>query len=499
MSTTAVIGLSAGKRLLSTSFFGYDLNEKFSLASDHGLANHQHAPPKNVITAKSSSNYNPSFSSSNRQKHSVNALKQCLDTASTPSTTDQPWSEISDDIEDEDSEVESSVDALLLLQKSMLEKQWKLSAEQKTRNKKSVVCSGTSARQRRISKTKKVIDSHDSMVQTSTSKQTRPLISPELLRNRKRYKGYARGSVSKQYLSHAEVLSLSKKVQVGVSLDKHKLRLQEKLGYEPSDKELAMFLKISRVQLQAKVVECNLARQKLAMSNIRLVVSIAKTFEDSGAEMEDLVQGGMVGLLRGIEKFDPSKGCRMSTYVYWWIRQGISKALVDYPKFYRIPAHMNARIGLVKEAKIRLEQTGVTPSIANIAQHLNMTEKKVSNATKVMKRVSSLDREVFPNLYGIPGHHSYMDDDNDPRHAFEKWALKEEINKVLNIALGEREKEIITLYYGLQGQSLTWEEISKGIGLSRERVRQVGLVAMQKVRHVARKYKLDAMLESHDY
>nr|AKC88627.1 sigma factor [Erodium trifolium] len=499
MSTTAVVGLSAGKRLLSTSFFCYDLNEKFSLASDH-----QHAPAKNLITAKSSSNYNPSLSSSSRHKQPVNALKQCLDTASAPSTTDQPWSEMSDSSEDEDSDMESSVDALLLLQKSMLEKQWKLSAELKTRKKTSVVCSGISARQRRISSKAKAMDAGDSVVEIGTGKRPKPLISPEVIRNRKRYKGYAKGVVSKQYLSQAEVTRLSNKVQAGLSLDKQKSRLQEKLGHEPSDRELAMFLKISRAELQAKVIECNLARQKLAMSNVRLVMSIAKNYEDVGAEMEDLVQGGMVGLLRGIEKYDPSKGFKMSTYVYWWIRQGISKALVDYPKFYRIPAHLNARIGLVREAKDRLEQKGVTPTIANIAQHLNMTEKKVSNATKAMKKVFSLDREAFPNLSGIPGHtqHSYVADtnpDNDPMRIFEKWALKDEINKVLNIALGEREKEIITLYYGLQGQSLSWEEISKRFGLSRERVRQVGLVAMEKVKHVARKKQLNAMVERHDY
>nr|AKC88631.1 sigma factor [Geranium phaeum] len=504
MSTTAVIGLSAGKRLLSTSFFGYDLSEKLSLASDHVFANHQHAPAKNVVTAKKSSDYSPRFSSSNRQKQSVNALNQCFDTVSTPSTTDQPWTEISDDTEDEDSEMEYSVDALLLLQKSMLEKQWNLSGGQKTRKKLSVVCSGTSARERRISSKRKVTGKEDSVAQTSTSKQPRLLISPEVIQNKNRYKGYGKGSVSKKYLSHAEVVSLSKKVQFGVSLDKHKLRLQEKLGYEPSDREIAMSLKLSRAELQAKHIECNRAREKLAMSNIRLVISIAKQYEGVSAEMEDLVQGGMVGLLRGIEKFDSSRGFKMSTYVYWWIRQGISKAIANYSRTYRIPANMNARIGLVREATVKLEQKGVKASIANIAQYLNMTEKKVSNATQAMKKASSLDREPFPNLNGIPGHthHSYVADtnpDNDPRYLYQKAALKEEINTILNIALGEREREIITLYYGLQGRPLTWEEISKGMGLSRERVRQVGLVALEKVRHVAKKRRLDLMLEIRDY
>nr|AKC88632.1 sigma factor [Hypseocharis bilobata] len=505
MATTAVIGLSAGKGFLSSSFFCSDLTEKFLNASDHGLANYQHAPLKNVIVAKKSSNYNPSFSSSNRHTQSVNALKECLDTSVSAPSTAEPWFPSSDDdIEEESSEVEYSVDAVLLLQKSMLEKQWNLSAdrtvltdlEEKTR-KMSVICSGTSARQRRMSTRRKVMGKNSFGMQATTNKQLKSIIDPELRQNR--YKGYAKGTVSNKFLSHSEVVRLSKKIKVGLALDKQKLRLKERLGYEPSDKELAMSLRISRAELQAKMMECSLAREKLTMSNVRLVISIAQKYDNLGGEMADLIQGGLIGLMHGIEKFDSSKGFKISTYVYWWIRQGVKKALTENSKSLRLPTHMHERVGLIRKAKIRLKEKGVTPTIANIAEHLNMTEKKVRNAEEATTKVFSFDSEAFPSLSGLPGatHHSFIADtrlENNPWHTYEKWALKNEVNKLIDTALGEREREIIGLYYGLHGESLSWGDISTRIGLSRERVRQVGLVALEKLKHGARKTNLKAML-----
>nr|AKC88634.1 sigma factor [Monsonia emarginata] len=499
MSTTAVIGLSAGKRLLTTSFFCYDVNDKFSVVSDHVLSNYQHAPAMSVITAKKSSNYGPSFPSSNRHKQSVNALKECLDTVSIPSTAEQ-WPQTSEEIEDENSEMEYSVEALLLLQKSMLEKQWNLSTGQKTRKKVSVVCSGTSARQRRISSKRKVTGKSGSLSQIVTSEQLKAIINPEI---RNRFQGYGKGTVSNQRLSHEDVVRLSKKIQVGLSIDKHRLRLEERLGHEPSDKQLAMYLKISTVELQIKLLESSMAREKLATSNIRLVISIAKKYENMGGDMDDLVQGGLIGLMHGIERFDSTKGCRLSTYVYWWIRQGVSKALNENSTTMKLPSHLYERLNLIREATAKLQEQGITPSVKNIAKCLNMTEKKVKNGTMAMKKIISLDREAFPSLNGIPGDtmHNYFADprpEHDPWYAVQKWALKEEINKILNIALGEREREIIILYYGLNGESLTWEEISKRMGLSRERVRQVGLVALEKLKHAARKRKLEALLVMHN-
>ncbi|XP_061352547.1 RNA polymerase sigma factor sigA [Gastrolobium bilobum] len=510
MATAAVIGLSGGKRLLSSSYHYSDIIEKLSYGSDFGSTHYQIVPTKSVIIAKKSSNYTPTFPTSNQQNQSIKALKEHVDAA--PAIAD-PWFERynSNDLEAESSDMGYSVEALLLLQKSMLEKQWNLSFErevlikhskrEKSHRKVAVTCSGVSARQRRMNTKRKAPGKTGSaMMQPCAAMQLRSIISPELLQNR--LKGYVKGVVSEELLSHAEVVNLSEKIKVGLSLEEHKSRLKERLGCEPSDDQMATSLKISCAELRAKTIECSLAREKLAMSNVRLVMSIAQRFDNLGAEMADLVQGGLIGLLRGIEKFDSSKGFKISTYVYWWIRQGVSRALVENSRTLRLPSHLHERLSLIRNAKFRLEERGISPTIDGIAKYLNMSQKKVRNATEAVSKVRSLDREAFPSLNGLPGetHHSYIADnrlENIPWNGVDEWALKDEVNKLINVTLVERERDIIRLYYGLDKECLTWEDISKRIGLSRERVRQVGLVALEKLKHAARKREMEAMLLKH--
>ncbi|XWS57993.1 hypothetical protein CRYUN_Cryun09bG0220900 [Craigia yunnanensis] len=507
MATAAVIGLSSGKRLLSSSFSYSVIIEKLSYASDFGSSYYQTFSTKSLIVAKKSSNCSQSHPSSNRRTQSIKALKEHVDSASSISTS-EPWFQGPNDLEEESYDLDYSVEALLLLQKSMLEKQWTLSfgrtvftesPSRKTHKKIPVTCSGVSARQRRFNTKRKILSQNKSMIQPN-AKQLRSLISPELLQSR--LKGYVKGVVNEELLSHAEVVRFSKKIKAGLSLEDHRLRLKERLGCEPSDEQLATSLKISCAELRSKLIECSLAREKLAMSNVRLVMSIAQRYDNMGAEMSDLIQGGLIGLLRGIEKFDSSKGYKISTYVYWWIRQGVSRALVENSRTLRLPTYLHERLGLIRNAKNRLEEKGITPTIDRIAESLNMSQKKVKNATEAVSKVFSLDRDAFPSLNGLPGetHHSYIADnhvENNPWHGVDEWALKDEVNRLITITLGEREKEIIRLYYGLDKESLTWEDISKRIGLSRERVRQVGLVALEKLKHAARKKKMEAMLVKH--
>jgi len=226
MASAAVIGLSGGKRLLSSSYHYSDIIEKLSYGSDFGSTHYQIVSTKSVIVAKKSSNYTPTFPAPNRQNQSIKVLKEIVDDAATVADA---WfqSLSSNDLEVESSEMGYSVEALLLLQKSMLEKQWSLSfegegvtehssKEKNCRKVAAVTCSGVSARQRRMNAKRKTA------VKTGGAVQLKSKISPELLQNR--LKGYVKGVVSEELLSHAQVVSLSEKIKVGLSLEEHKSR-----------------------------------------------------------------------------------------------------------------------------------------------------------------------------------------------------------------------------------------------------------------------------------
>ncbi|KAL0928191.1 hypothetical protein M5K25_000061 [Dendrobium thyrsiflorum] len=500
MVMAAVVGLAAGKRLLRNSFYSPDFADKFF--PDHGATQPTTASSKTVIFAQKSSNFGMD-ASTYRQTKPIKAFMTHIDSSS-PSATNNSFESSSNAVEDHDSDIESSLEVLILLQKSMLEKQWELSfnhGRTVTRPEKNsmapgITRSGISAQQRRADRRKKKFtDQNVSIVQLNKEKQHSSVLSAEFLQTS--LGSYVRGTPSEALLRHSEVVHLSRKIKIGLLLDEQKMKLKERLGFEPSDKQLAFSLKMSCASLRSKLMECSLATEKLAMSNVRLVMSIAQKYDNLGSEMADLVQGGLIGLLRGIEKFDSSKGCKISTYVYWWIRQGVSRTLAENSRTLRLPTHLHERLSSIHHAKIRLQEKGITPSIDNIAESLNISTKKVRNATQAISRVVSLDREAFPSLNGLPGDtlHSYIADnnvDNNPWHGFEEWSLKDEVHSLLSTALNKRERDIICRYYGLDKASETWEDIGK-----QERVRQVGLVAMEKLKHAARRKKLEAMLIKH--
>lgn len=227
MATAAVIGLSAGKRLLSSSFYYSDIAEKLSYGNDYGLAHHQVFSSKKVIMAKKETSDRPSFLS-NRRTRSIRALKDHADTACNPSTADVGLEKL--DHLEEERPLELSVDALILLQKSMLEKQWNLSTEEvvtdrklkDTRNKVQFAHSGTSARRRRFDSRRKVVNRNHSTTELDESKQAKTTISPELLKNCP--KGYVRGVTNEQLLTHSEVVQLSKLIKIGLHFDEQRSR-----------------------------------------------------------------------------------------------------------------------------------------------------------------------------------------------------------------------------------------------------------------------------------
>lgn len=230
MATAAVVGLSAGKRLLSSSFYYSELTDKLSYANDYGWTHPQVASTKNVITAKKSSNNGGTSFLSNRQIRSMKALKDHVDVACDPSTAEMWLASLSHlELEGESSRPDCTVEALLLLQKSMLEKQWNLSTEtvmpdrirEHTHKKMHITGSGTSARRRRTDTRKKVLRRNGSVMEPSTSKH-RSIVGSELLQSR--LKGYVKGVVSEELLTHSEVVQLSKIIKTGLYIEDRKSR-----------------------------------------------------------------------------------------------------------------------------------------------------------------------------------------------------------------------------------------------------------------------------------
>ncbi|PWA69049.1 RNA polymerase sigma-70 [Artemisia annua] len=484
MMSSSTTGLTSGTNLLGSSYFYSNTTEKLSCSSD---LTYTFIFTKNAITAKKSSN---------RNSNGRRALKEHASIGANPLSSTEQWVQSFDHLEDEGTKHELSVEALLLLQKSLLEKQWKISTgvntaiatpTEKSLKKVHVTGSQISARKRRLDAQKKTLNNCSDMQST---------IGPELFRNQ--FRGYVKGEESEVLLTHSEVIVLSKKIKIGLNLEEQKLRLKTKLGCEPSEEQLANSMRISRTNLRTIQIECTLARQKLTLSNVRLVMSIAQRYDNMGAQMADLIQGGLIGLLRGIERYDSSRGFKMSTYVYWWIRQGVSRALMENSRIQRLPTHLHDRQSAIRNAKVKLEEQGITPSIDRIAESLNISRRKVMNATRAITKVFSLDR-------GANGHLGQTLDtdipdncmENNPWHGVDEAALKKEVNKLINTTLGERERYIIRLYYGLDNECLTWEEIGKRIGLSREGVRKIGLAAVEKLKHAAENTRLEAMLVQH--
>ncbi|GMP93242.1 hypothetical protein CsSME_00043160 [Camellia sinensis var. sinensis] len=227
MASAAVIGLSAGKRLFS-SFYYFDLTEKLSCGYDYGSTYYQAATIKNVNTANKSSNNSTSFLS-NQHTRSLKAQKEHVNTISEPSIA-EVWLQRLNHLEEDRSHSEFSVEALLLLQKSMLEKQWNLSTEtvitdgkrENTHKKMQVTGSGTFARRRRIDTRRKVLRQNCSMIRLSTRKQLKCIIRPELLQNC--LKGYVKGVISEELLTHSEVVQLPKIIKTGLYLEEQKSR-----------------------------------------------------------------------------------------------------------------------------------------------------------------------------------------------------------------------------------------------------------------------------------
>ena len=272
----------------------------------------------------------------------------------------------------------------------------------------------------------------------------------------------------------------------GVSIDDTVRMYLREIGKIPLltyDEELDLAKKILTGDEEAK--------QKLAESNLRLVVSIAKKYVGRGMLFLDLIQEGNMGLIKAVEKFDYTKGYKFSTYATWWIRQAITRAIADQARTIRIPVHMVETINkLIRTSRHLLQKNGREPTPEEIAEEMEIPVEKVMEIQKIAQDPVSLETPIGEEDDSHLGDFIQDDDSPAPQDSAAYTMLKEQLNDVMG-TLTSREAKVLRLRFGLEdGKARTLEEVGKEFNVTRERIRQIEAKALRKLRHPSRSKKL---------
>ena len=272
----------------------------------------------------------------------------------------------------------------------------------------------------------------------------------------------------------------------GVSIDDPVRMYLREIGKIPLltyDQELDLAKKV--------LIGDEVAKQKLAESNLRLVVSIAKKYVGRGMLFLDLIQEGNMGLIKAVEKFDYTKGYKFSTYATWWIRQAITRAIADQARTIRIPVHMVETINrLIRTSRQLLQQNGREPTPEEIAKEMDVSVERILEIQKIAQDPVSLETPIGEEDDSHLGDFIQDEDSPSPQDAASYTMLREQLDEVMS-TLTPREAKVLRLRFGLDdGKARTLEEVGKEFQVTRERIRQIEAKALRKLRHPSRSKKL---------
>lgn len=280
-------------------------------------------------------------------------------------------------------------------------------------------------------------------------------------------------------LEHDEEIILGRQVQRMMEI-----KACEDLLNKPSQEELAVSLGITTKQLKRDMRDGKKAKDKMVTANLRLVVSVAKKYTKRNMELLDIIQEGTIGLVRGVEKFDPGRGYKFSTYAYWWIRQGITRAIAEKSRAIRLPIHVTENLNKLKKAQRELSQlNGELPNVFQLAEHLELTVDEIKDLMCKARQPTSLEIKIGENrdtaLIDL-----LEDESQLPDMLIERQFIKEDIRELIS-ELPEMQAAVISMRYGigediLEPMSMT--AIGQVLNMSRDRVRTLEQKAVKNLR-----------------
>jgi RNA polymerase nonessential primary-like sigma factor len=290
-------------------------------------------------------------------------------------------------------------------------------------------------------------------------------------------------------LSQEEEITLGKQVQQMVVLQELQTKLQEDSGQPVLDSDLALAAQIDEQTLKRVFLLGQRAKKRMIEANLRLVVAIAKKYQKRNLEFLDLIQEGSLGLERGVEKFDPTRGYKFSTYAYWWIRQAITRAIAQQARSIRLPIHITEKLNKIKKTQRELSQSlGRSPTTQEVAVALELEPAQIREYLNIARQPVSLDIKVGDNQDTELS--ELLEDDNlSPESYTIQDSLRRDLVGILN-ELSPQQRQVLSLRFGLDGDSeKSLAKVGQILNLSRERVRQLEHQALSQLRRRHRDFQ----------
>ncbi|GCE64717.1 RNA polymerase sigma factor, RpoD/SigA family [cyanobiont of Ornithocercus magnificus] len=292
-------------------------------------------------------------------------------------------------------------------------------------------------------------------------------------------------------LTHEQEITLGRQVQELMDLEALEAELRERKACEPSREEVALAAGMSIMQLKRKLQSGRRAKERMVAANLRLVVSVAKKYTKRNIELLDLVQEGTIGLVRGVEKFDPTRGYKFSTYAYWWIRQGITRAIAEKSRTIRLPIHITEMLNKLKKGQRELSQDlGRTPTVTELATFVELPEEEVKELMCRARQPVSLEMKVGDGddtelLELLAGENEL------PGEQVEAECMKGDLRGLLE-QLPDLQGRVLRMRYGMDGEEpMSLTGIGRVLGMSRDRVRNLerdGLAGLRRLSDAVEAY-----------